>query len=126
MSVGSLDGRLVGFAAIAVGYGLINNAMIVGEARLQEAIQGPARATVTSVAGVSVEVVALALYAAVGLGSMWLSVGTLLALLGLPMLTVAAAVRRWMPLAEPSLSWISVISADIRDQGESSSGTADR
>jgi hypothetical protein len=102
LSLGSLDGRAVGFAAIAVGYGLINNAMIVGEARLQDAIRGPARATVTSVAGLSIEVVALSLYAAVGLGSAWFSVATLLALLGLPTLVIAAAVRRWMPSSSPS------------------------
>jgi MFS family permease len=99
LSVGSITGHVVGFAAIAVGYGLINNAMIVGEARLQDAIQGPARATVTSVSGVTVEVAALALYATVGVGSAWASVSVLVAVLGIPTLAVAAAVRRWMPAA---------------------------
>lgn len=99
LSLGSLAGHTVGFAAIAVGYGLINNAMIIGEARLQDAIRGPARATVMSVSGVTVEVAALALYATVGVGSAWLSVTVLVALLGVPTLAVAAAVRRWMPAA---------------------------
>jgi hypothetical protein len=101
--VGSLTGHVVGFAAIGVGYGLINNAMIVGEARLQDVIQGPARATVMSVSGVTVEVAALALYAVVGVGSVWASVSVLVALLGLPTLAVAAAVRRWMPAEGPDV-----------------------
>jgi MFS family permease len=99
LSLGSLAGHVVGFAAIAVGYGLINNAMIVGEARLQDVIQGPARATVMSVSGVTVEVAALALYATVGVGSAWASVSVLVAVLGVPTLAVAAALRRWMPTA---------------------------
>jgi hypothetical protein len=99
LSFGSLAGHVGGFAAIAVGYGLINNAMIVGEARLQDAIEGPARATVTSVSGVTVEIAALTLYATVGVGSVWTSVSVLVALLGVPTLAVAAAVRRWMPAA---------------------------
>jgi len=99
LSLGSLAGHVVGFAAIAVGYGLINNAMIVGEARLQDVIEGPARATVTSVSGLTVEVAALTLYATVGIGSVWTSVSVLVALLGVPTLAVAAAVRRWMPAA---------------------------
>jgi MFS family permease len=100
LSLGALVGHVVGFAAIAVGYGLINNAMIVGEARLQDVIEGPARATVTSVSGVTVEVAALTLYATVGVGSVWTSVSVLVALLGVPTFAVAAAVRRWMPATD--------------------------
>ena len=51
--------RTPGSSAIAVGYGLLNNAMLVGETRLQDTITGPARATVTSVLGLLEEVVAL-------------------------------------------------------------------
>ena len=46
---------LASFTAIAFGYGLLNNAMIVAEARLQQVINGPARATVTSVHGFATE-----------------------------------------------------------------------
>jgi len=69
ISWGALFDPLVGFAAIAVGYGLLNNTMIVSEARLQEVITGPARATVTSVHGLATEVVALAVYAAFALAA---------------------------------------------------------
>ncbi len=62
ISLGALVWPYVGFVAIAVGYGLLNNTMIVAEARLQQVIAGPARATVTSVYGLATEVVALAVY----------------------------------------------------------------
>ncbi len=99
IAAGAISGHPAGFAAIAIGYGLVNNAIIVSEARLQEVITGPARATVTSVTGLSCEVVALSAYAAMAIGSRWLSVATLVALLGVPMLGVAVAVARWLPNA---------------------------
>lgn len=99
ISLGAISGSLAGFGAIAVGYGLLHNAIIVSEARLQSVITGPARATVTSVAGLSSEVVALAVYAMFALGSGWLSFAVLVAILGVPTLAVAAAITRWLPLA---------------------------
>jgi MFS transporter len=97
VSVGALSAPYAGFVAIAVGYGMLNNAMLVGEARLQDTITGPARATVTSVLGVLEEVVALSVYAAFALASHALGFPVLLALLGLPVLVVAGAVVRWLP-----------------------------
>jgi hypothetical protein len=41
VTAGALVTPYAGFVAIAVGYGLANNAMLVGEARLQETITGP-------------------------------------------------------------------------------------
>lgn len=99
ISAGVLMNPWVGFVAIGAGYGLLNNAMIVSEARLQESIVGVARATVTSVHGVATEVVALAVYALFALTASTLSVPTVMALLGLPVLVVAVGVRRWMPPA---------------------------
>jgi len=97
ISWGALVDPLVGFAAIAVGYGLLNNTMIVSEARLQEVITGPARATVTSVHGLATEVVALAVYAAFALAADLVSVPVLVALLGIPIVVVAGCVARWLP-----------------------------
>ena len=57
VSVGALVTPYVGFVAIGVGYGVLNNAMLVGETRLQDTITGPARATVTSVLGFLEEIV---------------------------------------------------------------------
>lgn len=97
VSLGALVSPYAGFVAIAVGYGLANNAMLVGETRLQDTITGPARATVTSVLGLLEEVVALATYLAFAVGSHALGYPALVALLGLPALLVAAAVAHWLP-----------------------------
>ncbi len=97
ISWGALVDPFMGFAAIAVGYGLLNNTMIVSEARLQEVITGPARATVTSVHGLATEVVALAVYAAFALAAGLVSVPVLVALLGIPIVAEAGCVTRWLP-----------------------------
>jgi MFS family permease len=97
ISVGALMTPYAGFVAIAVGYGLANNAMLVGETRLQDAITGPARATVTSVLGVLEEIVAVTLFACFAVGSRFLGFPTLVALLGVPAVLVALAVVRWLP-----------------------------
>lgn len=99
ISVGALVTPYVGFVAIAAGYGLCNNAMVVGETRLQDMITGPARATVTSVLGVLEEVGAIALFACFAIGSRALGFPELVALLALPAVLVALAVARWMPAA---------------------------
>ena len=92
---------LIGFVAIGVGYGIVNNAHVVTESRLQDAIAGPARATVTSVAGLAAEVVALAIFGIAALASMWWSTPVTVALLGIPVLLVALAVPRWLPRVNP-------------------------
>ena len=94
---GALLGGVPGFLALGVGYGILGNAMIVSEARVQDAITGPARATVTSVAGLLGEVAAVLIYAGVAVGSLWLSVTTLVAALAVPVLLSAVLVRRWLP-----------------------------
>jgi MFS family permease len=101
ISVGALVTPYAGFVVIAVGYGLANNAMLVGETRLQDAITGPARATVTSVLGVLEELVAVALFACFALGSRILDFPALVALLGIPAVLVACAVARWLPDRRP-------------------------
>ncbi|CAL9337702.1 hypothetical protein SUDANB95_00201 [Actinosynnema sp. ALI-1.44] len=52
-----------GLALVAVSYGLYRHALVIAETRLQQRITGPARATVTSVAGLGSEVAAYAVYA---------------------------------------------------------------
>lgn len=94
---GALLGNLAGFVALSVGYGLAWNAATVADARVQDAIEGPARATVTSVLGLSSEVFALATYAVIGIGSAWLSLATLVAIAGLPLFGVAFRARSWLP-----------------------------
>ena len=97
LGVGAVSGSTVGFVAIAVGYGMSNNVIIVAEARLQDVIRGPARSTVTSLSGLSSEVFAVLLYAGFAIGSKWLTVGTMVALLSIPLLAVTYLVPRWLP-----------------------------
>ena len=97
ISAGALLTPYAGFVAIAVGYGLLNNAMVVAEARLQQVITGPARATVTSVYGLATEIVALAVYGSFAVAAGVLSVASLVALLGIPIVLVAWWVARRLP-----------------------------
>jgi hypothetical protein len=86
---------------IAVGYGLLGNAMVVAEARLQQVISGPARATVTSVYGLATEVVAISVYASFAAAAGLLPVSHLVALLGVPIVAVAWWIARRMPSPAP-------------------------
>ncbi len=88
---------LIGFALIGIGYGIVMNATVVTEARLQETIAGPARATVTSAAGLLSEVVALAIFAVVAIGSAALPISATLALLALPVVLSGVIAPRWLP-----------------------------
>ncbi len=93
-SVGAWTGGWAGFALLAAGFGLLNNAMVVSEARLQAAITGPARATVTSTAGLATEVVALGVYGGFALGAGAWSITALVVALGLPTLGAGLAATR--------------------------------
>jgi len=104
LAAGSLSGHPAGFVALAAAFGLAHNAVIVAEARLQDSISGRARATVTSVAGLATEVVVLAVYVGVAIGSAWLSVSVLVALCAIPTLAAAAAAARWLPPRRPAPS----------------------
>ncbi|MDQ4144481.1 MAG: MFS transporter [Actinomycetota bacterium] len=101
LAAGALTGDVGGFVAIALGYGALNNVMIVSEARLQESITGAARATVTSVSGLLSEVFALLLFASFAIGSGFAQVKTIVALLTIPLLVVAFLVARWLPRPLP-------------------------
>lgn len=70
-------GGAAGLVALGVFYGLQQCVLVVVDSRLQERVSGRARATVTSVAALGAEVVALAVFAAWALGgSPWIAVGT--------------------------------------------------
>jgi hypothetical protein len=55
-------------AAVALAYALYLAVLVVAEARLQERITGPHRATVTSVAGLGIELASLLVFAAWAVG----------------------------------------------------------
>ncbi len=99
LAAGGLSGHAAGMLPIGVAFGLLQFAMVVTEARLQDAVPGRVRATVLSVAGFAAEVTAVALYAFFGLGAAWAPVPVLFAAAGLPLLAVAAAVALRLPPA---------------------------
>ncbi|MFF2553488.1 MFS transporter [Nocardia sp. NPDC058058] len=87
----------VGFTAIAIAYGIDYNADVLASARLQDAIEGPARATVTSVSGLVTEVIALIVFVFAGVSAAWLPIPALVAALGTPLLVIAALLPTWLP-----------------------------
>lgn len=97
IATGAVAGGIAGFAAIGVGYGALHNTTIVAEVRMQDAMSGSARATVTSVAGLTSEVASIALFAGFALGSAWLSLSILVAAVAVPLLLVAVAAPRMLP-----------------------------
>ncbi|WP_442638287.1 MFS transporter [Rhodococcus zopfii] len=102
IAVGALAGGVAGFVAIGIGYGALHNTGIVAEVRMQDAMSGSARATVTSVAGLTSEVASLALFAGFAVGSAWLSLSILVAAVALPVLSVAVAAPRMLPRSHHS------------------------
>lgn len=103
LAAGALAGHPLGFLGIGGCYVALWYGSLVCDARLQHAMSGTARATVTSVAGLTEEVVALAVFAGFGLASASASVGVpvLIAANAVPMLLLAAALPRWLPRAAP-------------------------
>ena len=96
-AAGSALGGLLGFLGLAAASGIHNNLIVVTEARQQEVIAGPARATVTSVGGLLTEFVAIGTFVLYAAGSTVLSVSTLVGLLGIPLALAALLVPRWTP-----------------------------
>lgn len=97
MAWGVYDGGWLGFAALGAGYGVAANVMIVIEARVQDAISGPARATVTSVAGLASETFAVAVFTGFAVGSAWFTTSVMAMALMVPLALVAGCVPRWLP-----------------------------
>lgn len=79
----------VGLLAVSVAYGLYRVVLVVVDARLQAAITGPSRATVTSVAGLGLELGGIALFAVWALGGLLAVV-----LVWVPAVVLLARVRR--------------------------------
>ncbi|WSY28239.1 MFS transporter [Kribbella sp. NBC_00889] len=101
---GSLSRSAWGFIPIAVGYGVMQLVIVVSEARLQDSITGPARATITSVSGFFSEVFAIAVFAGFALGSLWFSMAILVAALTVPVLLTAFVVPLALPAPVNSVS----------------------
>jgi hypothetical protein len=63
MATGALLGHPAAVAPLAAAYGVFQLATVVADTRLQDSISGAARATVTSLAGMSTDAATLAVYA---------------------------------------------------------------
>ena len=100
---GALSGSAWGFLPIAIGYGVMQLVIVVSESRLQDAITGPARATVTSVSGLFAEVSAIAVYGGFALGSLWFTMSVLVTALTIPVLLTAFVVPLTLPAPRSSV-----------------------
>ncbi|MET7419994.1 MFS transporter [Dactylosporangium sp. NPDC005555] len=92
MATGALLGTVHGILLVAAAFGGFQLASVVADARLQARITGPARATVTSLAGMATDVSTLAVYAVYAALSTITGNGGSFAVLALPYALVAA----WM------------------------------
>jgi len=102
LAAGATAGHPAGMVAVAFCFGALELFDILTEARIQDAITGPARATVLSVASFGQEIAALAVYAGFGLGGAVVPVPVLFALVGVPLLLSGGLTRRWLPPARGS------------------------
>lgn len=89
MAGGALSGHPAGIVPIAVAFGLFQMSGVVADARLQDSITGPSRATVTSVAGLGTNVVTLLVFAGYGTVSSMTGHGIAFAVLAAPYVLVA-------------------------------------
>jgi MFS family permease len=94
LAVGALSGAPAGFVLLAVAFGVFQLADVLADVRLQSAITGRSRATVTSLAGQGANIASLLAYGAYAALSPFVSHGAVFALLAVPYLAVAAAMGR--------------------------------
>ncbi|MCX5214335.1 MFS transporter [Kitasatospora sp. NBC_00240] len=94
LAAGALWGIPGGFVLLGLAFAVFQAADVVTDARLQDAVTGPSRATVTSLGGLGTGLTTLLVYAAYGAASGRTSHATLFALSAVPYLVIAAAMAR--------------------------------
>ena len=94
MAAGALARHPLGVVALAGAFGVFQLATVVADTRLQESITGPARATVTSLAGMSTDIATLAVYSSYAALVDVAGHGGAFAMLTVPYLAVAVWLRR--------------------------------
>jgi hypothetical protein len=96
LAVGAGSGRPIGFVPLAAAFCAFQFATVIADARLQAAITGPSRATVTSMAGLTTEVFTVGVYGLYAVGSGFAGHGAIFAAFAVPYLLMAAllATRR--------------------------------
>jgi Major Facilitator Superfamily len=100
---GALSGTPWGLLLVAAGYGAWQHCAVVTDARLQAAVRGPARATVTSVAGLGAELGAIALYVSWGLAAGSFGEAPAVALTAMPLVAIGFLAACWLgnPASKP-------------------------
>ncbi|WP_433251352.1 MFS transporter [Streptosporangium sp. CA-135522] len=94
LGAGAISGVATGFVAIAAAFCLFQLATVLADARLQDGIAGPARATVTSLAGLGAEVAGIAVFAGYAAASTVTGHGVIFAVFAVPYLVLAFALAR--------------------------------
>ncbi|WP_170211956.1 MFS transporter [Saccharothrix australiensis] len=97
LAVGASSGHPLGVVPVAAGLGVVQLSIVLAQARLQDVVRGTARATVTSVAGLGTDAVAIAFYGWYAVGSGWFGIAALFAGFAVVPLLVATAMPRWLP-----------------------------
>ena len=95
LAAGAALGTPVAIVLVAVAFGGFQLGSVLVDARLQDSITGPGRATVTSLAGVGTEVTTLTVFGLYAVFGSAAGHGAAFALLALPYL-VAAAALSWV------------------------------
>ncbi|WTD58950.1 MFS transporter [Streptosporangium sp. NBC_01639] len=91
LAAGAVSGVAAGFFAIAGAFCLFQLATVLADTRLQERITGPARATVTSLAGLGTEVAGLGVYGVYAAASTVAGHGVIFAAFAVPYVVIAGA-----------------------------------
>ncbi|MGH3379033.1 MAG: MFS transporter [Actinoallomurus sp.] len=94
LAAGAGSGGPLGMVPVAVAFGVFQWAMVAADLRLQERITDRARATITSISGFGIEVVAVLTFVGYALGSSWLGPGPLFALAAIPYAVIALIMWR--------------------------------
>ncbi|MEU4721015.1 MFS transporter [Nonomuraea dietziae] len=94
LGLGAMSGHLAGFAGIALAFAMFQLGGVLADARLQERITGPSRATVTSLAGLVTDLCTILALVVYGAASLVLSHSALFALFGVPYLVIALVMSR--------------------------------
>ena len=94
LAIGALSGLPSGFVLIAAAFCAFQAVQVVVEARLQAAIHGAARSTVTSLAGLATELLVLGVFAGYAAGSAVAANATLFACFAAAYVVVAATMLR--------------------------------
>ncbi|MGX6742103.1 MFS transporter [Streptomyces xantholiticus] len=102
LAAGALSGTPTGFVLLGAAFGVFQLADVLADVRLQAAISGPSRATITSLTGLGTNIASLLAYGAYAALSPHASHGAVFALLALPYLLVAAALGRPRPAPAPA------------------------